>query len=163
MSGSIPRLYWDTNCFIKYLEKDPVWFPTLDTLLYHANKAGTIMIVTSVLTITELAFTEMERLNRALDPAEEARLDRFWATSPGVLQVEFNGAVGRLAREIRRDDIMVHKYRAKNFADLIHVATARYAGAAEVNSIDGDVLRYNTRYGLLARKPFVKLVRLPNM
>lgn len=163
MSGSVPRVYWDTNCFIKYLENDPVWFPMLDTLLHDANRAGTIMIVTSVLTITELAFTQIERLNRALYPAEEARLDRFWATSPGILQVEFNEAVGRLAREIRRDDIMVHKYRAKNFADLIHVATARYARATEVNSIDGDVLRYDTRYGLLVRKPFVKLVRLPGV
>jgi hypothetical protein len=129
--------------------------------MHNANRARTIQIVTSVLSVMEVAFTQIERLNRVLLPEEEARLDRLWA-SPGILLVEFTQRVAQVAREVRRDDIMVHHYRAKNYADLIHFATARYIGAAEVNSIDGDLLRYNTRYGMHVRHPFVRMVRLPN-
>lgn len=161
MSGSVPRQYWDANCFIKYLEADAIAMPTLETLMHNANRARTIQIATSVLSVMEVAFTQIERLDRALYPAEEAALDRLW-TAPGILLVEFNERVARLAREIRRDDIMVHGYRTKNFADVVHLATARYIQAAEVNSYDGGFLRYNMRYGLRVREPFVPMPRLPH-
>ena len=73
----------------------------------------------------EVAFTQTERLQRALSVHEEAVLDRFWNANPGIVLVEMNQQVALLAREIRREDIMVHGYRTKNYADLIHLATAR--------------------------------------
>lgn len=162
MSGSRPRIYWDANCFIAYIHKEPAHFATVEALLHEANSIKTIQIVTSVLSIMEVTFTEMERKSRPLSLTEQATLDRFWSGSDGILLVDFNEAVGRHARDIRRDDLTSHAIKTQT-ADLIHMATARYMDVDQVHSTDPDVLRYNGRYGLSVTTPFTAKTRLPGM
>ncbi len=163
MSGSLPRVYWDANCFIAYIQKEPAYFATVETLLYEANIAKTIQIVTSVLSIMEVTFTEMERKNGVLSVAEQAILDRFWSGSGGILLVDFNESVGRHARDIRRDDFIAQSIKTKKTADLIHIATARYMRVDRVHSTDPHVLRYDGRYGLSITLPFTPKTRLPGI
>jgi predicted nucleic acid-binding protein len=163
MSGSLPRIYWDANCCIAYFQKEPAHFATVETLLHEANVAKTIQIVTSVLSIMEVTFTEMERKSGVLSAAEQAILDRFWSGSGGILLVDFNESVGRHARDIRCDDFTSHSIKTKKTADLIHIATARYMGVDQVHSTDPHVLRYHGRYGLSVTPPFTAKMRLPGI
>lgn len=34
MSGSLPRIYWDANCFIAYIQKEPAHFAAIATARY---------------------------------------------------------------------------------------------------------------------------------
>jgi len=162
MSGSLPRIYWDANCFIAYIQKEPAHFAAVETLLHEANSARTVQVVTSVLSIMEVTFTAMERKNGALSATEQSNLDVFWSGSSGILLVDFNEAVGRHARDIRRDDLISHAIKTKT-ADLIHIATARYMGVNQVHSTDPHVQRYDGRYGLSVTAPFAAKMRLPGV
>jgi predicted nucleic acid-binding protein len=160
MTGSRPRIYWDASCFLDYVQSNPQWIATLRTLLDEANVHGSIEIVTSVLSVTEVAFTAMERADRALSAAEESRLDRFWSASPGITLVEFNERVGRFARAIRRED-MVRRWKGYRTPDIIHLATAQYAGVTEMHTTDALLHRYGPIVGFPVRYPATPQQRSP--
>ncbi len=162
MPGDRPRVYWDTSCFIAYLQGEQAWLPTLRTLLEDANIHGAIEIITSVLSVTEVAFGAMERVNRALDPEEESRLDRFWSNSAGITLVEYNERVALFARDIRRED-MVRGWTGYKTPDIIHMATARFVGATEMHTTDKKLHRYSAVLGFTVRHPFTPQTRLPGV
>ena len=63
-----PRyVYWDANCFLHYINESAEHIDTLQGILTEVENSGDYKIITSTLTITEVAHTEQERLNRALD------------------------------------------------------------------------------------------------
>ena len=159
MTGSRPRIYWDANCFLSYLNQDPRWLPTLEILLEDANIHGAIEIVTSVLSLAEVAFGAMERLNRALDPREEARIDSLW-TSPGIALVEVNERVARIAREIKRDD-MVRGRAGRRTADIMHVASARFMRVQAMHTTETKLHGYSNLYGFPVRDPYTPKMKLP--
>lgn len=159
MSGKRPRIYWDANCFLSYINADPRWLPTLEILLEDANIHGSIEIVTSVLSVAEVAFAAVAKLNRALSPSEEAKIDSFW-TSPGIALVEVNERVARLGREIKRDDALKGR-TGKRTADILHVATARFVRAQEMHTTDGDMKKYTGLYGFPVQDPYTPKMKLP--
>ena len=162
MPGSRPRIYWDANCFIAYTQGEATWLPVLRALLEDANIHGSIEIVTSVLSVTEVAFGAMERVSRVLNPEEEARLDRFWSNSAGIKIIEYNERVARYAREIRREDL-ARGWKGYRTPDIIHLATARYINAVEIQTTDSKLHRYSSVLGIPVRYPFTSKVRLPGM
>lgn len=60
-------IYWDACVFLHYIEGTPKWMPILDSLIDDANKTGAIGIVTSTLSIVEVAFAKEEKSRKALD------------------------------------------------------------------------------------------------
>ena len=134
MPGSQKRIYWDSNCFLSFLNNDQRWIQTLNTLLDEANK-GSIMIVTSVLSKTEVAFSAMESQNRVLTPEEEERIDLVWSGNRGVRVVEFNELIAVRARDIRRDD-MIRGWTGRRTPDIIHLATASFMGVEEMHTTE---------------------------
>ncbi len=159
MSGKRPRIYWDANCFLSYINEDPRWLPTLEILLEDANIHGAIEIVTSVISVAEVAFAAVAKLNRALSPGEEATIDSFW-TSPGIALVEVNERVARLGREIKRDDAPKGR-TGKRTADILHVATARLMRVQEMHTTDGDMKKYDNLYGFPVKDPYTPKMKLP--
>lgn len=157
MSGK-QRIYWDANCFLAYINEDPRWLATLETLLEDANVRRSIDIVTSVISVTEVAYAAVEKLKRVLNPSEEDRIDQLW-TSPGIGLVEVNERVARLGREIIRDDVGKER-TGKRTADIIHLATARFVRASALHTLDERLQTYTEQYGFPVTAPFTPQPKL---
>lgn len=77
MAASRPLVYWDACCFLSYLSGDPSR-SVLRTLMEDA-KAGGILLVTSAISIAEVAYLAPEGLGRPLDQAIEAKIESMCA------------------------------------------------------------------------------------
>lgn len=159
MPGNPPRLYWDANCFLYYLNDDPTWGPRLEYHLRRATAEKAIEIVTSVLSITEVAFTTTERLGRRLNPEEEARIEELWQAD-GIALVEVTSFVARLARDLHRQRLQLG-WTNPGAPDLIHLATAQYMQVSEVHTIEDKLHRYSQLIGLPVGFPPEELPKPP--
>lgn len=140
MGGNPPRIYWDANVFLLYLDGDPHWLPTLDVLM-HAAIQGEILLYTSVLSQTEVAFTAIEKTSGTLSTAEEERIDALWKTK-GIRVIEYNPFVALKARDIRRAS-MTHGLTGHRAPDMIHMATAQFVNADEMHSTEPKLHRFS--------------------
>lgn len=61
------RFYWDSNVLLTYINGDQDRLPIIDALMSQVDK-GDIEILTSVITIAEVAWGATERAQAALDP-----------------------------------------------------------------------------------------------
>lgn len=68
-------IYWDSCVFLHYIDGTPEWLPILDALLDEASATDELIIVTSTVSISEVAFAQVERPRQALDPAVESNID----------------------------------------------------------------------------------------
>jgi hypothetical protein len=71
MPASRSYVYWDACVFIDYLQKAPSRIAVLDSIVAEARN-GQLLLVTSTLSMVEVAFAEGERRQGALD-AEKLR------------------------------------------------------------------------------------------
>lgn len=162
MSGSPPRIYWDANCFLSFINQDPRWLPTLEVLIDDARTRGAIRIVTSVLSIAEVAFAAAEKRKQALDAREEARIEHLWR-SRGIALVEVNEKVARLARDIRREDILTGRTGRRRTPDIVHLATARFVAVQDMHTTEPDLHKYSNLWGFPVRDPFSTRFLLPGI
>lgn len=133
---ALRRVYWDTNVFLSYLNDQPGRAPQIEALLAEAE-AGKLEIVTSTVTIAEVAFAASEQLSGALDPKVEEKIAAFWG--PPIRMAEFHAAIGARAAQLIRD-AMARKTGLKPM-DAIHLATAEQIGANEFHTYD-DLNRF---------------------
>lgn len=150
-------LYWDANAFLSYINGDAGRLPTLDALLDRAA-AGDAAIYTSALSQVEVAFATTERLQRALDPQTEQRIDQLWADPKAITVVEYHIYIGREARSLIRNAMTEH--RRLTPMDAIHLATAlwlRQTGipVAEFHTYDRDLIDYAAIDGVAICEPHI--------
>ncbi len=117
-------------------------------------------IFTSILSKTEVAFTAMERLNRALLPEEEAAIDALWDNHRGIEVVEYNDFVALKAREIKREAMRQGK-TGRRTPDIIHMATACFTEADEIHTTEKAMHGFSAIVGLPIMNPYVAQPRLP--
>ena len=86
MPGSPPRVYWDSCVFLSYFNGDTDRLPQIEALLKSASADNAIEIVTSTISITEVAFAQVEQTGKT-DPAIEAAMDNLWADRSAVMLV----------------------------------------------------------------------------
>src|SRR2546428_11732135 len=97
------RCYWDACVFLSYINKYPDRIAELDALLAEAAKPdGQLEIVTSVLSIVEVAFGIQEQTQKVLSADTESKIDGLWAATNVVRLVEFHEGIARDARELMR-------------------------------------------------------------
>ena len=154
-----PRMiYWDSCLFLHYIEGTPEWMPILDSLIDEASKAGsTLVIVTSTLSIVEVAYAKAEKSRRVLDPAVVAGMDALWADRSAVQLVEFDQVIARDARDLMRRSIEIA--RKLTPADAIHLATARVMQVSECQTTDEAMKRWND-LGFPVKDPWTPSPRL---
>jgi predicted nucleic acid-binding protein len=140
------RVYWDSCVFLSYLNETPDRAPHIEALLTQAE-AGKLEIVTSTVTIAEVAFAASEQISGALDPQIEAKIVALWG--PPIRMVEFHAPIGARAAQLVRD-AMLRKTGLKPM-DAIHLATAEQVGVHEFHSYD-DLNRFKppVRFPILA-------------
>ncbi len=142
--------YWDANLFLSYLNDDPTRVPTLEAILDEISNNGKDKIVTSVLSKVEVAWVATEKYNRALDPDEEARIDALW-NDPVIEFVDFNDEITYITRSLLRRAMSRGWGLRTN--DAIHLASAEWVGAIEMNTYDDRLFKYSELIGLDVKNP----------
>lgn len=157
MPNSGDNVYWDASVFLSYINGEQRRLPTIDALLEEsANREFTI--VTSTLSVTEVAFAEMEKTQRALDPQVEQAIDALFSDREVVTLVEFHELIAREARRLMRRALTTG--RSLKPADAIHLATAVQHGADLVHTYDDRMLGYTDLTGLPIELPSTTSPRL---
>lgn len=122
--------YWDTNCFLSWLNGEPERAPVLEALLDLAER-GERSLVTSTLTLVEVVYALPEQTGAPLDESGERALITF---------VDVHEGIARQARRLMRDAI--GRGWSLRHADAVHLASARAAGAAEFHTYDRALFKY---------------------
>jgi predicted nucleic acid-binding protein len=143
--------YWDANIFLSYLNNEPTKVPTLEAILEIILQSKRDKIVTSVLSKVEVAWVATEKLNRALDVNEEARIDDLMNDSSVIELIDFNEEVTHIARSLLRRSMT--KGWGLRTNDAIHLATAEWVGAYEMNTYDDRLFKYSDFIGLEIKIP----------
>ena len=151
MATDLRRIYWDANTFLNRLGPESARSLLLEHYLSR-SAGGELEIITSNLTIVEVAFSPTEGGAGSLDAEEDAKIRAWWTDPQTVTIVPLNDAIAFDARSLVRAGKSIGA--SLKPADAIHLATAMQAGA--------DVFHtYDRRLRSAARRLRVITVREP--
>lgn len=163
MPGKSRLIYWDANVFLHYIEGTPEHFTTLQGLLRRASIDNEFKIVTSTLSIVEVAFSRRERERAALDPNVEAAIEGLWADRSAIQMADMSILVVNDARRLIRQSV-ANGWTGLKPADAIHLATAHRLSVAEFSTYERDRLnKYAPYLGCDIREPSTDQLTLPPM
>ncbi len=158
MTEALPLLYWDADVFTSYIEDIPDRAPTIEGLLADA-RSGELEIVTSVISIAEVAYAETERLRAALSSDIEQKIEALWAVGSPVKVAEVYPLITSRARNLIREGIP-RGWSGLRAHDAIHLATAQQLRATEIHTYDGKWEKYSEAIGIHISEPHSDKLRL---
>ena len=120
------RVYLDSNVFVYFLDRNPVYFPLVAPLLEAIN-SGDIIGVTGDAAVAEV----MVRPYQTGDPTLVAGIKSFFGTAGFLAVRSHDAAAFDLAAQLRARHGM-------KFIDALHVATAISAECRFLITNDGD-------------------------
>jgi predicted nucleic acid-binding protein len=127
--------------------------PTLDALLAE-SASGQIRIVSSSLSIVEVAFGASEQKGGRLSADVEARINALWEDNATGELVEFYPRIAFRARALMRL-AMVQGWSLKP-ADAIHLATAEIAQTEEFQTYDSSLAKYSILISMPILQPYIR-------
>lgn len=148
---SIDRRYWDSDCFLGWLQAEPDKEADCEQVLQAASD-GKIIIVTSALTIAEV----LNLRGRPRLPADRREQTKAFFRNDYIVVRNVTRRMAEAAREYVWD----HGIKPK---DALHVATALDAGLSLLNTFDGDLIAKSGRIGsafLTIERPSVSQLQL---
>lgn len=157
MPSRSDAVYWDASVFLSYINGEQERLPTIDALLEECRN-GEFTIVTSTLSVTEVAFAEMEKAQRALDSNVEQAIDALFSDREVVVLIEFHEMIAREARRLMRRALTLG--RSLKPPDAIHLASAVQHGARVVHTYDDGMRSYADLAGLAIELPATTSPRL---
>jgi predicted nucleic acid-binding protein len=149
MPGDRPRSYWDSCVFLAWINGEPGRAAVVDSLLRKA-RTGELEIVTSVLSVTEVAFTTSERQG-VLSPPTLSAIEALWDPPSQVKLVEFHRLIAVDARQLIRQ--ATAEGLSLKPPDAIHLCTARRSGSAELLTYDPGLNKFASTIGVPVREP----------
>lgn len=159
MPGSTRRVYWDANLFLAYINGEADRLPILDALIMALRRTNDVEVLTSVLSIAEVAFGQEEQGTAGLDATTLERIDALWHDTSIVKLVDVFPTIAYEARRLKREA------RARGWSlrepDAIHLATARLMQVSEFLTYDDKLYRYEPLVGFPVREPYVTQPALP--
>lgn len=141
MAADVRRIYWDANNFIYCLDPESDRARVLEDYLSRSG-SGELEIVTSNLTIAEVAFSPAEYEARTLDPEVAESIRALLTDQQRIQVIPLTNAIAFDAQALVRAGMAAG--RAVKPADAIHLATAIHAGADALQT-------YDRRFGSAAR------------
>ncbi len=138
MPASPRRIYFDANVFLAYVGNEHGRADVVQALLDEARRAQ-IEILTSVLSIAEVAFGAHER-DHGLTEAGEEVIEQLWTPAAPVTLADVSHAVARNARTIIRA-AKAQGFSGLRGADAVHLATARMFGCDEIFTYEAEARR----------------------
>jgi predicted nucleic acid-binding protein len=128
------RFYWDANVFLSYINLREDRLAPIDEYLAQARR-GDVQIITSVITVAEVAFATTEQDARALDPDVQARIERLWALGSPVQLVDLHMLIAERARDMQRAGVSAG-WTGLRSVDAMHLATAAHEHVDEFHTYD---------------------------
>ena len=148
------RIYWDADVFLSYINGTSGRADVIAELL-HKSKQGEIEIVTSTISMVEVAFAATEKAGKLLDRETEDAIDALWADRGAVKLIEVDQLVNKEARALMR--IGLPKSWRLKAMDAIHLATAKLSGAGELNTYNlCDFEKFSEALGIIIREPYLE-------
>jgi predicted nucleic acid-binding protein len=152
MPESKPRIYWDACVFLSFINGLPERLPDIETLLLEAEKE-TIELLTSTLSIVEVAFAAAEQNQHALDEGTKERINKLWIPSSPVKLIEFHQLIAEDARDLMRK--AVTKGWSLKPLDAVHLSSAQRMAVDEFHTYDNKLHKYHELVGYKVQPPFV--------
>ncbi len=151
MPGDRPkRSYWDACVFLAWINGEPDRSAVVDELLRSA-RAGDLEIITSVISVTEVAFAAAEKQSGALSPATLAAIDSLWEPPSPIKLVEVHRLIATDARDLMRR--AAPDALALKAPDAIHLSTARRTECDEFLTYDPKLQKYAGMTGFPVTEP----------
>jgi len=148
----------DACVFLSFIEGHPERAADIRELLTRADD-GKLEIVTSTLTIVEVAFHPDEKGNHLLSADIEERIRKLWVPPSPVKLADVHRGVAEDARSLIRSAIASGLDGLKPH-DAIHLATAVALDAA-FQTYDERLPRYASLVTVKIEQPFVEQGQLP--
>lgn len=158
-SNKPPLIYLDACCFIAFFANEASRADVIASLLEESLEKK-IRVITSVLSVTEVAFLEDEKSSRILRSEVEQRFDDTFNDRSTIALIEYSQMTARKAREVMRKSVAIKDLPNVKAADAIHVASALSVGADMFFTYDEKLLRHTKTFGVEIREPFVEQPRL---
>ena len=152
--------YWDANVFLSYLEGAANRSVILNDIVREAREEKRD-IITSTLTITEVAFVAREKESGALDPRIEQALDNMFDDEQIVRLVEVDRPIARHAQRLIREALVTR--RSLKPADAVHLATAHRAQCDVIHSYDRQLRSLSELIQIPAQIPTTDQPSLPDL
>ena len=130
--------YWDANLFLDYVSNTPGRIDILDALIAE-SRSGDTQIATSILSISEAAYSEAEKEARQADPLVEEALNMMFGDYSLLTLIEYDQLIAVRARSLMRRTLSLEG--SLKPADAIHLASAEHIGADIVYSFDAKLQR----------------------
>jgi predicted nucleic acid-binding protein len=138
MPSEPPKIYWDACVPLSYINGMPDRVQHIEPMM---EKSGTdFQIITSVLSITEVAFAKMEQDKKVLEPEIERRIKLLWEAGSPIKIVEFYELIAFRAQRLIR--AALEKSWQLKPADAIHLATADQLAVKEFNTYDDGLEKF---------------------
>ena len=138
MLSDLKKVYWDSCVPLSYINGTADRVPHIAGLLQQSGKD--LQIITSVFTVTEVAFAKAEQDAKVLDAAVEAQISTLWQAGAPIQLVEFYEVIAVKAHKLMRTAIP-RGWRLKP-ADAIHLATADHLKVSEMHTYDEELFKY---------------------
>lgn len=159
MTNSPRRAYLDANVFIAYLANEAGRASVVASLLEDAEHRR-IELLTSVLSVTEVAFVASEHASGDSD-ADENAIAQLWIPESPIKLVDLSMRIAERAREIVRASRKSNMRRIKP-PDAIHLATAEMNGCDRFFTYEAETTRPQWEHwvALTVSEPFSDHPRL---
>jgi len=164
MKNNDSLIYWDSCVFLSYINAEPERVNIIEdvwrNILNDKNK-----VLTSTISIVEVAHGSEEKINWKLDPSIMSLIDQIWS-DPSINLVEFNEAIAEIARDLIRDSLP--KKQILKSKDAIHLATAIWINKnfRPLNiffTYDEGLIKYGPEVGFIICQPYALQPGLLNL
>lgn len=156
MAKTIKYTYWDSCVFLAYFNNEAGRAAVIDQLLEQVRQGEVQKIITSVISITEVAFIAAERTKLSLGIEEE--FDKMWQDVNLIEFVDIHQILARKARTLMREAKSL-QYTLKA-ADALHLVSAQLIGAEKFFTYDRPLFRFSASIGMDIVEPYIDQPRL---
>lgn len=146
------RQYWDANLFLLRLNDHAERAPTID-YLFGLAQFGVHPILTSEISVVEVAYTAREQIEPAVRGDTLAAIDALLFGSQGVELIPIDAELLQEARDLVREAAFDSARRSLQAADAIHLAAAIRGRADVFFTFDARLLDAKVIRGVPLNEP----------
>lgn len=156
MTTNYEYFYWDSCVFLAYLNEEPNRIDVLHQLWHDIKQDKNKIIVTSSVSVAEVAFVEQERTDRVLQPQVHTAIKNMWL-DPTIQVISADVDIVERAAFLVREGLQRGFSRLKPL-DAIHLATAYHVDniihpLTALHTYDNDFDGYGSWLNLSVREP----------
>jgi len=138
-SSELPMYYWDACVPLSYINGIPDRLQHIES--WMSKSGAEFQLVTSALSIVEVAFAAKEKDNATLDTGTELKISKLWQVGSPIVIVEFYELIAVKAQSLMR--AALPRGWSLKPADAIHLATADQLEVMEFHTYDAPLEKFS--------------------